>query len=103
MNIVYNIDCMEYMATVPDKYFDLAVADPPYGIHINHSIGRRKGQEPSGHKKAYWDAAPPPTNILTNCAGYLKSRLYGVQITLLAVCRGIVDAGLCGIRNLVIN
>ena len=26
-----NMDCMEYMATVPDKYFDLAVVDPPYG------------------------------------------------------------------------
>jgi site-specific DNA-methyltransferase (adenine-specific) len=23
---------MEYMATVPDKYFDLAIVDPPYGI-----------------------------------------------------------------------
>lgn len=29
--IAYNIDCMEYMKTVPDKYFDLAVVDPPYG------------------------------------------------------------------------
>jgi len=27
-----NIDCMEYMATLPDKAFDLAVVDPPYGI-----------------------------------------------------------------------
>ena len=27
----YNIDCMEYMKTLPDNAFDLAVADPPYG------------------------------------------------------------------------
>ena len=27
-----NCDCMEYMATVPDKYFDLAIVDPPYGL-----------------------------------------------------------------------
>ena len=27
----YNIDCMEYMKTLPDKAFDLAVVDPPYG------------------------------------------------------------------------
>jgi site-specific DNA-methyltransferase (adenine-specific) len=27
---VYNIDCMEYMKSVPDKYFDLLIADPPY-------------------------------------------------------------------------
>jgi len=25
-----NIDCMSYMATLPDKAFDLAVVDPPY-------------------------------------------------------------------------
>ena len=30
MNIAYNIDCMEYMRTLPDKAFDLAVVDPPY-------------------------------------------------------------------------
>lgn len=28
---VYNVDCMEYMRTVPDKFFDLAIVDPPYG------------------------------------------------------------------------
>lgn len=32
MNVAYNVDCMEYMKNVPDKYFDLAVVDPPYGI-----------------------------------------------------------------------
>lgn len=30
-SIVYNMDCMEYMRTLPDKAFDLAVVDPPYG------------------------------------------------------------------------
>lgn len=30
MNIVFNSDCMEVMARFPDKYFDLAVCDPPY-------------------------------------------------------------------------
>lgn len=34
MNIAYNIDCMEYMRTLPDKAFDLAVVDPPYGIGV---------------------------------------------------------------------
>lgn len=28
---VFNEDCMEVMAKYPDKYFDLAVVDPPYG------------------------------------------------------------------------
>lgn len=29
---LHNIDCMEYMASLPDKAFDLAIVDPPYGI-----------------------------------------------------------------------
>lgn len=29
-SIAYNADCMEIMRQYPDKYFDLAVADPPY-------------------------------------------------------------------------
>lgn len=29
---VFNIDCLEYMRTLPDKFFDLAIVDPPYGI-----------------------------------------------------------------------
>ena len=27
---VYNIDCMDYMRTLPDKAFNLAIVDPPY-------------------------------------------------------------------------
>ena len=32
MNVAYNMDCMEGMKQYPDKYFDLAVVDPPYGV-----------------------------------------------------------------------
>ena len=32
-------DCMEYMATLPDKAFDLAVVDPPYGVNIGQVVG----------------------------------------------------------------
>lgn len=35
INEVYNIDCMEYMKTVPDNFFDLAIVDPPYGISVD--------------------------------------------------------------------
>ena len=34
-SIVYNCDCMEYMKTLPDNAFDLAVVDPPYGGGAN--------------------------------------------------------------------
>ena len=54
-----NEDCMTYMATLPDKYFDLACVDPPYGIDVNHNIGRRKGGLKSAHKEVRWDSEPP--------------------------------------------
>lgn len=38
-NNVHNIDCLEYMKTLPDKFFDLAIADPPYGIDIGNGLG----------------------------------------------------------------
>ena len=56
---VYNMDCLEYMKTIPDKFFDLCIADPPYGININESIGRRKNDKHSGRKKAVWDNESP--------------------------------------------
>ena len=39
---VFNMDCMEYMRTLPDKYFQLAIADPPYGINIGNGLGSGK-------------------------------------------------------------
>ena len=33
-NSFINTDCMDYMNEFPDKYFDLAIVDPPYGIGV---------------------------------------------------------------------
>ena len=52
-----NCDCMDYMATLPDKAFDLAIVDPPYGIGINKmNMGSRKTITPD---KRIWDDAIP--------------------------------------------
>ena len=56
-----NCDCLEYMKTIPDKYFDLALVDPPYGIgagSVNFQSGTRK--RPSKfHKVNDWDNSIP--------------------------------------------
>ena len=31
INNVYNCDCLAAMHEIPDKYFELAIVDPPYG------------------------------------------------------------------------
>lgn len=38
-SITYNCDCMEYMQTLPDNAFDLAVVDPPYGAGFTDGGG----------------------------------------------------------------
>ena len=39
LNIALNQDCMEYMRSLPDKAFELAVVDPPYGIGVTGTPG----------------------------------------------------------------
>ncbi len=51
-------DCMDFMAQFPDKFFDLAIVDPPYGIGISNAreIGYR-GMNVFTPKQ--WDNEPP--------------------------------------------
>jgi site-specific DNA-methyltransferase (adenine-specific) len=49
---------MAVMARYPDKYFDLSVVDPPYGIQINMNMGRRKGMG-TKHINKNWDNEIP--------------------------------------------
>lgn len=65
----YNMDCMDGMKEFPDKYFDIAVVDPPYGININCNIGRRKGDKKSAYPKAHIGIAKyRMKSTLTNCS-----------------------------------
>jgi site-specific DNA-methyltransferase (adenine-specific) len=55
-NEVYLIDCMEFMKGVPDKYYELAIIDPPYGIKADKmTLGNGKRQLHRGN----WDSKPP--------------------------------------------
>lgn len=78
----YNMDCMDAMREYPDKYFDLAIVDPPYGIgadnfknasgytnptkksasvraknRLNHGCGKLKGLMLNS-SDCSWDVAP---------------------------------------------
>ena len=59
MITMLNCDCMEYMASLPDKAFDLAIVDPPYGININNNMGRRRGNKKSSYAPTIWDRSIP--------------------------------------------
>jgi len=51
-------DCLDYMKDVPDKYFDLAIVDPPYGIgNTTTSAGNKKRK--TLHKRVKWNEKIP--------------------------------------------
>ena len=45
LSTVYLMDCIEGMKQYPDKYFDLACVDPPYGIGAGSKSFIRKGKQ----------------------------------------------------------
>jgi site-specific DNA-methyltransferase (adenine-specific) len=57
---LFNCDNMELMAKYPDKHFDLAIVDPPYGIDMD---GGKIGIDGAGKAKQYtkydWDKKAP--------------------------------------------
>lgn len=54
---VRNIDCMLGMKEYPDKFFELAIVDPPYGIGVNKmNMGGRRTVKPD---KRNWDNDAP--------------------------------------------
>ena len=58
---VYNEDCIEVMKRYPDKHFELAVVDPPYGLgdRLSNGSGKRKN-DPSRllYVEKNWDVLP---------------------------------------------
>lgn len=49
----FNEDCMAGMARYPDKHFELAIVDPPYGIGMSSNPVRQQ------HEKKQWDNKVP--------------------------------------------
>ena len=68
---LYNCDNMELMAKYPDRYFDLAIVDPPYGIGADEAQNKAaeqriksNGESKAGrgyklYKKSQWDNQIP--------------------------------------------
>ncbi len=50
---ITNEDCMDLLRRTPDKFYQLAIIDPPYGINISSNPIRQK------HKKKNWDSEIP--------------------------------------------
>jgi site-specific DNA-methyltransferase (adenine-specific) len=65
LNKLYNMDCMEGMKQFPDKYFELAIVDPPYGIgaseknSTNKKQSRKSATNSTDYGNQRWDDGIP--------------------------------------------
>ena len=66
---LYNCDCMDYMRGLPDKAFDLAIVDPPYGIGISSNPVRQQ------HDKKQWDNAIPTADYFSQLMRVSKNQI----------------------------
>lgn len=73
-NEVYLIDCMEFMEKVPDKYYELAIVDPPYGLgeSVVNSGGRFKRYH---NKNGNWDMEVPTDEYFTELFRVSKNQI----------------------------
>ena len=46
----YNGDCMDLLKQTPDKYYDLALVDPPYGINVAKMAYTQEDNRPCKQK-----------------------------------------------------
>lgn len=82
---VHNMDCMEYMRTLPDKAFQLAIADPPYGLGADNPakkpniVKQRNGSllavphHEYSHKD--WDARTPDKKFFDELRRVSKNQI----------------------------
>lgn len=68
---IYQGDCMELMAGLGDKAFDLAVVDPPYGIGIAKNPVRQ------AHEKTVDNAIPEENYFKELCRASKNQIIWG--------------------------
>lgn len=79
---VYNCDCLEYMRSLPDKCFDLCIADPPYGINADVRQQNRAGKKSKGalcasksYKQSNWDNCAPNNDLFSEILRVSKNAI----------------------------
>jgi site-specific DNA-methyltransferase (adenine-specific) len=73
---IFNQDCMEAMAGMPDKAYELAIVDPPYGIGNFSPTGGSKGTACRGKDwDIKWNDSIPPENYFQELKRVSRGRI----------------------------
>lgn len=73
----YNMDCMQGMAQFPDKFFELAIVDPPYGLdrYKKNDGGNSKKIRCFGDKDKNWNNEKPSDKYFEELFRISKSQI----------------------------
>ena len=96
MNKVHLCDCMEFMKGIPDKYYELAIVDPPYGIGDKLLNGGHNGTVKfhEQYEKNKWDNFRPTKEYFNELFRVSKNQIiWGANyfIDFLYPSRGIIS------------
>jgi site-specific DNA-methyltransferase (adenine-specific) len=72
---LYNCDCMEYMRGLPDKAFELAIVDPPYGIGESGGNESRNRVASNNYAKKNWDKEAPEVSYFEELRRVSKNQI----------------------------
>ena len=75
---VYLMDCIQGMKHYPDKWFDLAIVDPPYGLGIDGqklSINKNPKHNRKQHSQKDWDNEIPAMQYFTELFRVSKNQI----------------------------
>jgi len=78
MLTITNEDNMALMARYPDKYFDLAIVDPPYGIERGgqtETFTKNQKHKRKLHKKKEWDNEIPTSEYFNELLRVSKNQI----------------------------
>lgn len=96
----YLMDCIVGMKRYPDKYFDLAVVDPPYGLqfesvsksmYTHNSSGKWKKPIDKNYKRKDWDNNVPTKEYFDELFRVSKNFIiWGANYFDLPPCKGLI-------------
>ena len=75
INHFYNEDCLEAMKEIPDKYFDLVLTDPPYGIGMDGKVGINGAGRAKEYQNKNWDKSTPSKEIFDEIIRVSKNQI----------------------------
>ena len=90
LNRLYNLDSEKAIKRIQDKFFELAIIDPPYGIGENGT---------KNHTRSKLAESKDYKSYAGNYSEFQKIRLFSARITLSVKFRMIPVVGLYGTRK----